>query len=160
MSRRPIRPLLKILSASPMSLRQVSAQRPINRLIRPQQVIIDLGAPRRLAQFLAEALEVLQIFLAQSIRINQYLVARRFQIAELRPFFERKFDLFGSEDVKQQHFMPAMTEVLQSSQQRLNLLEAIRQDDDESALLDLLGRLMPQRRQRRLAARLRFLQGV
>src|ERR1051326_6415037 len=83
---------------------QIHSQRPIHRRIGAQQVIIDLHVPRLLPQRGAERLKILQILRAQSIRIDEQLVARQFQVAELRQPVEREVDLFRGEDVEEQDF--------------------------------------------------------
>src|SRR5205807_2484259 len=66
-----------------LTSREVDAQRPIDGLIGAQHVIIDLRLAGLVAELLAERLEVLLILLAQPLRIDEQLVARHFEVAEL-----------------------------------------------------------------------------
>src|SRR5262249_2652335 len=82
--------------------RQLNPQRPPDRLVGAHQVVIDLHAARLVAQPLAEALEVLQVFLAQLVGVHQQLVAADLQVTELRPLLEWERHLLRGEDVEQQ----------------------------------------------------------
>src|SRR5262245_52900600 len=58
----------------PLPSRQINPQCPINRVVRPHQVIIDLEFSRPLLQVAAEVLEVPQVVLAEPPRIDQYFL--------------------------------------------------------------------------------------
>src|SRR5262245_14062447 len=87
-------------SAPPLALRQINAQRPIDRFVGAHQVVVDLRLPRRVAQLAAEALEVLPILLAQPLRIDEQAVAGVLQVTELRPLLERELQLLRRQDRK------------------------------------------------------------
>ena len=76
-------------------------------------MIVNVHAGRLFAELGAEGVEVVEVFLAQPARIDECALACAFQAAELRPFFERELDLFGSKDVEEQNLMPAMAEIFE-----------------------------------------------
>ena len=141
-------------------LDEILGKRPIDRLVGAQHVVINLHPPRLFAKVGAEAVEVLQVLPAQPLRIDQQLVIADFQVAELRPLLEWEFDLFRGQKVEENHLVALEAEVAQGTQEQIDLVEAVRQDNDHTAALHLRGHLVPQRGHARLAAGLRLLQGV
>src|SRR5947209_4211185 len=66
-----------------LPLGQVQPQGVLDRLVRAQQMVIDLGLSRLVAELLAERLEVLQVLAAQLLRVHQQAMVHRLQVAEL-----------------------------------------------------------------------------
>src|SRR5260370_40746641 len=87
-------------------------------------------------------------------------MARCFEIAKLGPLPKRELDFFRSEDMKEDHLMPAMPEMLQGAQQRTKLVKTIRENDDQAAAFELARQLVPERRHRGFPARLGLIQDL
>src|SRR2546430_2486295 len=112
-------PKLMIRGSFPMlPFAEIDAQGAVDRLVGAQGMIIDLHLPGPHAELFAESPKVLEIILAQTLRIDEHAPSGRFQAAKLRPFTEGKLDLLGREDVKEQHFVALMPEMSQGAQQR------------------------------------------
>src|SRR5687768_17054229 len=80
---------------------QVRAKGAVDRLVGPQQVVIDLHAGRLRTQVRAEALEVFQVLPSHQAGIDGTAIGA-LQAVELREPIERKLDLLAGQDVQQQ----------------------------------------------------------
>src|SRR5262245_11874844 len=97
--------------------RQVDAQRPPHRLVRPHDMIIDAQLSRPVFQLLAESLEVGQVIIPEPARVHQDLVGRGLQIAELRQPFVREVKLLRGQDVEEHDLVVPVQQVLRGSPQ-------------------------------------------
>src|SRR5690348_1957720 len=99
------------MTSAPAASGKVGAEGAVDRLVGPQQDVIDPGAVAGVAQLLAETLEVGPVLAAEPLRVDQHAIARPLQVAELRPPREGEVDLLRRQDVEEQHLVAAVAEV-------------------------------------------------
>jgi hypothetical protein len=109
-----------------LPLGQIHAERLFHWFIRSQQMVINHHLARLRTELLAEILEILQILLAEAVRIDQEFMSRHLQVAELRPFLEWELDLLRSKDVEEQYLMALVPKMAQRLHQWVDGLKAIR----------------------------------
>ena len=85
-----------------------------------------------------------QISLPQSGRVDEQF-RQRFQPLEKRHVAEWKVELRRIENVKQNDFVPAMAKVLQTGQQRVDVVEEVAEYDHDAAFFKTLGQVVKDR---------------
>ena len=123
-------------------------------------MIVDLHLPRLIAQLRAECLEVLQIFLAQPLRIDEQLVAATSRLRNCVHFLKGNSISSGARMWNSRTSWRWWRKCRRALHQRADLVEAVRQDDDQAAARELPGQLVPERGQAGLAAGLRLFQAL
>ncbi len=96
------------------------------------------------------AAELGQIGLAQRPRFGQH-VGQLLQTAEQGESLEGKIHLGRIEHVHHDHLVPPMSQVLQSGEHGVDVVEQVAQDDHDSPLLQPLGQVVKDRPERRFA---------
>lgn len=107
-------------------------------------MVINLHVPRLFPQPSTEFAESFEILAAEPIRIDQLPIVHLLQAAKLRQSVEGEVDLFGGQQMKQYDLVSSMAKVLKRSQQTVQIVEAIGEDDHHPPSAELVpGQVVP-----------------
>src|SRR5262245_61433487 len=115
------------VSAAVLAASQVRLQDAPDRLVGPQEMIIDPQPTGFLAQPLAEAVEVGPVLRPHPRRMNQY-PSRRLQGSEQRRAAVGELDLLRRQDVEQNDLVPTAVQSAQRLEERRQFVEEVGED--------------------------------
>src|SRR5262249_44591355 len=104
--------------------------------------------------------EVREIRFAQEHGVEQVLHTGALETLKLRPLIERKLELVAIPDLENEDLVMRVAEVRESFEQRCDIAETIRKNDQESASMEFWNEIVEDGAELRLAAGLGALQLV
>ena len=115
---------------------QISSHFHVELFVRPNHAVVDHAFGTAAPDLIAKGVDLIQIGLTKGSGVHQQL-GKLFQPFELRHSLERKGQLVFVHDVKDDHVMAPVAEVLQSLEDDFDLIEKVGDQDNESPATDL-----------------------
>src|ERR1700704_3702834 len=118
--------------SSCQTVSQVAGQSDAQVLVGAQLHIVHVLIPAAAPQLRNEAVDLLQIAVAQRSRIGEQF-GQLLQSAEQGRFLEREIELGAVHDVKDNHFVPLVTQVLEARENLARIVEEVAEQNHDRA---------------------------